>query len=150
LAISTGTLTGSMASCFVFFKVALPTAVPPVELATLLLPHFHLGLCRSWAAEPVPADSKPQEKLTKRQVQILNWVQQGKTNFEIAVILGVSPLTVKNHLQKLFKRLDVHNRTQAVAKRLADTGTSGLTGLRQDPSGALEKQRKVVQTDYFN
>jgi hypothetical protein len=144
LAVSTGALPGSRSSCFVFFKVALPTAVPAMELATLLLPHFHLGLCRSWAAEAESVGPKPQERLTKRQVQILNWVQQGKTNFEIAVILGVSPLTVKNHLQKLFKRLDVHNRTQAVAKRMADTGTLDLTGLRQDPWGALEKQRKVV------
>jgi DNA-binding CsgD family transcriptional regulator len=63
----------------------------------------------------------------------MNWVQQGKTNFEIALILEVSPLTVKNHLQKLFKRLDVHNRTHAVAKRMASSGTLGLTGPQQDP-----------------
>ena len=92
-----------------------------MELATLLLPHFHLGLCRSWAAEAESVGPKPQESLTKRQAQIMNWVQQGKTNFEIVVILEVSPLTVKNHLQKLFKRLDVHNRAQAVAKRMAGT-----------------------------
>jgi transcriptional regulator EpsA len=121
LVVSTGALPGSRSSCFVFFKVALPTAVPPAELATLLLPHFHLGLCRSWAAEAESVGPKPQERLTKRQAQIMNWVQQGKTNFEIAVILEVSPLTVKNHLQKLFKRLDVHNRAQAVAKRMAGT-----------------------------
>ena len=133
LVISTGTLPGSMSSCFVFFKVGLPTAVPPMELATLLLPHFHLGLCRSWAAEAVPAAPEPRERLTKRQAQIMNWVQQGKTNFEIALILEVSPLTVKNHLQKLFKRLDVHNRTHAVAKRMASSGTLGLTGPQQDP-----------------
>jgi len=121
LVVSTGALPGSRSSCFVFFKVALPTAVPPAELATLFLPQFHLGLCRSWVTEAETVGPKPQERLTKRQVEIMNWVQQGKTNFEIAVILEVSPLTVKNHLQKLFKRLDVHNRAQAVAKRMAGT-----------------------------
>jgi len=119
LVVSTGVLPGSRSSCFVFFNVAQPTAVPAMELATLLLPHFHLGLCRSWAAQAESVGPKPPERLTKRQTQIMNWVQQGKTNFEIAVILEVSPLTVKNHLQKLFKRLDVHNRAQAVAKRMA-------------------------------
>jgi DNA-binding CsgD family transcriptional regulator len=46
------------------------------------------------------------------------------------VILELSPLTVKNHLQKLFKRLNVHNRTQAVAKRMAESGASGFAALR--------------------
>ena len=36
------------------------------------------------------------------------------TNFEISMILDISELTVKNHLQKIFKKLDVHNRTQSV------------------------------------
>lgn len=134
LVVSTGSLAGSMSSYFVFFKLALPTAVPPMELANLFLPHFHLALCRSWTAEAQYAARQPQETpaLTKRQLQILNWVQQGKTNFEIAVILELSPLTVKNHLQKLFKRLNVHNRTQAVAKRMADSGQLGLAALRHD------------------
>lgn len=132
LVVSTGTLHGSMSSYFVFFKLSLPTVVPPLELATLFLPHFHLALCRSWAAQAQYAERQPPETLdlTKRQLQILNWVQQGKTNFEIAVILELSPLTVKNHLQKLFKRLNVHNRTQAVAKRMAESGASGFAALR--------------------
>ena len=134
LVVSTGDLPGSMSSYFVFFKLALPTTVPPMELATLFLPHFHLALCRSWTAEAPYAGRQPLETLalTKRQLQILNWVQQGKTNFEIAVILELSPLTVKNHLQKLFKRLNVHNRTQAVAKRMAESGASGFAALRHD------------------
>ena len=134
LVVSTGSLPGNMSSYFVFFKLALPTAVPPMELATLFLPHFHLALCRSWTDEVQYPGRQPQETpaLTKRQSQILNWVQQGKTNFEIAVILELSPLTVKNHLQKLFKRLNVHNRTQAVAKRMADSGTLGFAGRRDD------------------
>jgi len=125
LVVSTGKLPGSMSSCFVFFNVALPTVVPPLDVARLFLPHFHLALCRSWADQAQSAAPNAQQALalTKRQLQVLNWVQQGKTNFEIAVILDLSPLTVKNHLQKLFKRMNVHNRTQAVAKRMADPGS---------------------------
>ncbi|MEP6607010.1 MAG: LuxR C-terminal-related transcriptional regulator, partial [Nitrosospira sp.] len=54
--------------------------------------------------------------LTAREVGILNWVRVGKTNSEIASILGISPYTVKNHLQSIFKKLDVYNRMQAIFK----------------------------------
>lgn len=118
LVVSTGAIPGSLSSCFVFFKLATPTQALHHDFAALLLPHLHLALCRSWAAKEEAERRLADDAwaLTTRQLEILNWVQQGKTNFEIAAILEVSPLTVKNHLQKLFKRLDVHNRTQAVAK----------------------------------
>lgn len=53
--------------------------------------------------------------LTARQQEIMKWVRQGKTNAEIGAIMGISAYTVKNHLQKIFKRLQVNNRAQAVS-----------------------------------
>ena len=47
---------------------------------------------------------------------ILHWVKTGKTNFEIGIILTISPNTVKNHLKRIFQKLDVSCRAQAVAK----------------------------------
>jgi len=55
-------------------------------------------------------------KLSEREVQIMGWVCSGKTNVEIGLILDISSFTVKNHLQRIFKKLDVVNRSQAVAK----------------------------------
>lgn len=52
--------------------------------------------------------------ITQRQVQILQWVQEGKSNREIAEVLKLSPLTVKNHVQNILKKLKVRNRAQAV------------------------------------
>lgn len=52
--------------------------------------------------------------LTPRQQEIMNWVRQGKTNEEVGLIMGISPFTVKNHLQKIYARLKVSNRLQAV------------------------------------
>ena len=40
----------------------------------------------------------------------------GKTNSEIGQILDISFFTVKNHAQRIFRKLDVLNRTQAVAQ----------------------------------
>jgi len=43
----------------------------------------------------------------------------GKSNIEIGTILTISPLTVKNHVQKILRKLNVQNRTQAVGRALA-------------------------------
>lgn len=54
--------------------------------------------------------------LSAREMEIIEWVRRGKTNQEIGMILDISSFTVKNHLQRIFKKLDVLNRAQAVAK----------------------------------
>lgn len=55
-------------------------------------------------------------ELTPRQIEILEWLRQGKTNWEIAVILGMSVDNVKYHVKQITRKLQVANRTQAVAK----------------------------------
>jgi len=54
--------------------------------------------------------------LTDRELDILNWVTMGKTNPEIGSILDISAFTVKNHLKRVFKKLNVSNRAQAVGR----------------------------------
>lgn len=54
--------------------------------------------------------------LSQREAEIMDWVRLGKTNAEIGMILNISSFTVKNHLQRIFKKLDVFNRIQAVAR----------------------------------
>jgi transcriptional regulator EpsA len=54
--------------------------------------------------------------LSEREVEILDWIAMGKTNPEIGLILDISAFTVKNHVQRVFKKLDVSNRAQAVSK----------------------------------
>jgi DNA-binding CsgD family transcriptional regulator len=56
--------------------------------------------------------------LTPRENEVLSWLVEGKSNQEIAVILGLSPLTVKTHLQSILKKMHVENRTTAVARAL--------------------------------
>ena len=64
---------------------------------------------------------KKRSHLTPREVEILQWIATGKTNFEIGGILELSLFTVKNHVQRIFKKLNVSNRAQAVA--VLQTGT---------------------------
>jgi DNA-binding NarL/FixJ family response regulator len=51
--------------------------------------------------------------LTPRQAEVLFWVTQGKTNQDIAVILQARPGTIKKHLEQIYTRLGVENRTAA-------------------------------------
>ena len=61
--------------------------------------------------------------LSARELEVMKWVRYGKTNQEIGMILSISIFTVKNHLQRVFGKLNVVNRTQAVAKLIAPQGT---------------------------
>jgi transcriptional regulator EpsA len=54
--------------------------------------------------------------LSAREQEILDWICRGKTNVDIAAALDISPFTVKNHLQRIFKKIGVSNRTQAATK----------------------------------
>ena len=58
--------------------------------------------------------------LTVREKEVLTWVGRGKTSSEIATILALSERTVNFHCDQAMRRLDVVNRTQAVATALAE------------------------------
>ena len=53
------------------------------------------------------------EELTKRELEVLIEVANGKLNKEIANELKISERTVKNHISNIFKKIDVNDRTQA-------------------------------------
>jgi len=56
--------------------------------------------------------------LSPREMEILRYVTQGKSNKEIAQLLGISHQTVKNHMTSILKKLDVRDRTQAAVYAL--------------------------------
>lgn len=54
------------------------------------------------------------QNLTPREAEVLGWVAQGKTNWEVAKIVKASPRTVQKHLEHIFRKLGVGTRTGAV------------------------------------
>lgn len=66
-----------------------------------------------------PADDtqafKKQFRVTGREAEVLLWIANGKTNREIGQILDMSPRTVNKHLEQVFRKLGVENRTSAAA-----------------------------------
>lgn len=53
--------------------------------------------------------------ITKRESEVLYWVSYGKTSWETSQILEISPRTANKHLEQIFKKLGVDNRTSAAA-----------------------------------
>jgi transcriptional regulator EpsA len=68
----------------------------------------------SSSVNPECAPAKP--TLSPREEEVLMAVSEGKTNSEISYNLAISAFTVKNHLQRIMKKLHAANRTEAVAK----------------------------------
>lgn len=58
-------------------------------------------------------DKDKVEQLTKRELEVLEQLANGKFNKEIATDLNISERTVKNHVSNIFKKIDVLDRTQA-------------------------------------
>lgn len=67
------------------------------------------------AAPAAPAATPAASRLTARETEVLLWVARGKTNRDIAEILGMSPRTVNKHLEHVFEKLGVETRTAAAA-----------------------------------
>ncbi|MDP6666859.1 MAG: response regulator transcription factor [Dehalococcoidia bacterium] len=65
---------------------------------------------------PAAAITGLAEPLSEREVEVLRLITAGMTNQEIAEHLVVSVSTIKTHINRTYRKLDVHNRTQAVAR----------------------------------
>lgn len=66
--------------------------------------------------------------LTPRAAEALLWVAQGKTNSDIATILGITESTVKKHVQEIFEKLAVETRGAATVRAL-EVLSSGAFGI---------------------
>jgi len=121
LAHGTYDVSGRLGSFFIF--ACRPGAAGPrqVYLADLVVPFLHSAWVRSqlsWTSDEVTMKPQVAGLLTARELEIMKWLYYGKSNMEIGMILSISPLTVKNHVQKILRKLNVVNRTQAIGKAL--------------------------------
>ena len=79
-------------------------------------------LSRSVAAKVMHLQRRPRSdaedidvhRLSRREVEVLRCVAQGRTNQDIAALLFISENTVRNHLANIYDKLAVHNRAEAV------------------------------------
>ncbi len=77
---------------------------------------IHPTLTRAFIEEVQLAEKQPETAaLSKREKEILQKVAYGATTKEVAKDLGISPHTVKTHLERIFEKLGANDRAQAVA-----------------------------------
>ena len=86
-------------------------------VVTLLHPEADRAFCLLLETRPLGAREVRLRTLglTSRQTEVSRWIAQGKSNSEIALILGVSTHTVNNHVSQILEKLSVDNRTAAAA-----------------------------------
>jgi len=91
-------------------------AVEAVRMIARGMTWFHQSMVSSLTRRPASDDRcAGVDSVTERELDVLRLVAQGQTSARIGTELGISERTVRFHLENLFDRLGVHNRTGAVA-----------------------------------
>jgi DNA-binding CsgD family transcriptional regulator len=96
---------------FVFNRGGSGFGARELELAEAVRPHL-ANLYRLSGGIPGAAGAP----LTAREREVLEWVAAGKTNRDIAAILGAKPRTIEKHLERIYEKLGVETRTAAAAR----------------------------------
>ncbi len=82
------------------------------KILDVVTPHLHQALLRVCAAgEPKGKETS----LSAREVEVLRWMKEGKTNWEISMILNISERTVKFHVHNIASKLNAVSKSHAVA-----------------------------------
>lgn len=130
-------------SFFLFAQPGQPYGDDSIQSLGMLLSCLHLTYQRVCVTErqmssprlastpQVTSIYQRQAAITLREREILVWVRDGLSNQQISEKLGISALTVKNHVQKILRKLGAANRAQAVAKAM----TMNALGATQVGSG---------------
>ena len=79
---------------------------------------------------PIAATPSPRATLSQREIEVMEWVEKGKSNEQISEILGLSQNTVKTFLKRAFIKLGVENRTAAVSAMRPAGGVGGSSIIR--------------------
>ena len=82
------------------------------HLLELVVPHLHFALCRLFDGRRRAAGGIV---LSAREKEILQLMTQGKSSWDMSVIIGISESTVNYHLYNVMQKLEAINRPQAVA-----------------------------------
>jgi DNA-binding CsgD family transcriptional regulator len=106
---------------FVLNRGAAPFSDRERDLLEIVRPHlanlYRLGVAIDRAGAPADGTAEhAADTLTPREREVLDWVAAGKTNRDIATILGASPRTVEKHLERIYEKLGVETRTAAAMR----------------------------------
>jgi DNA-binding CsgD family transcriptional regulator len=105
--------------CIAFHRGGSDFGEREATLLELLAPHLRAARARAVTASPSadraldPIELATRLGVTSREAEVLALLAAGRANKQIASDLGISPHTVVRHLEHIYSKLDVHNRTEA-------------------------------------
>lgn len=103
--------TGTKGSLFSFAGSSIERHVRNETILKHIIPHLHQSLMRILKL----MDKKRPLSLSIREKEVLIWLKEGKSSWDISRILHVSERTVNFHIENIMRKLDAVNRTHAVA-----------------------------------
>ncbi|ESQ77942.1 LuxR family transcriptional regulator [Asticcacaulis sp. YBE204] len=87
-----------------------------IDLINAVCNQFYAAYKRLYAIKAPETDAAP--LLSPKETEVLTWVAAGKTDEDVATILGISRNTVDAHMRHVFQKLGVNNRVAAVVKAI--------------------------------
>jgi DNA-binding NarL/FixJ family response regulator len=105
----------------------------------LLAPVVLRRLLDEYVSRPEPGHLSPPPELTEREVEVLRLIGRGRSNAEIAADLYLSEATVKTHVTRIFTKLRLRDRAQAVVLAYE----TGLVTPHQQPGGHQSRQLRL-------
>jgi DNA-binding CsgD family transcriptional regulator len=103
------------ASLITFAARSMPKDKRTEAIIDLVVPHLHIAL--SHIQNKISSTNQGSD-LSRREIEVLNWLKLGKSSWDISIILGISERTVNFHIYNMMQKLGVVNRPQAVATAL--------------------------------
>lgn len=104
----------SNAAYFTFAGIRVENTTRTKKIIEFIVPHLSVTMKR--ISEPEIAKKK--YSLTPSEFNVLEWLKEGKSTWDIATILSISERTANFHVNNIIKKLEAMNRTHAVAKAL--------------------------------
>lgn len=109
-----------VAGYFSFSRTSMQPDMRSIRLMEVLIPVIYVTFLRVLSGDLKAGSEglRVNNLVTRREVEILCWIKEGKTTSDIAGILSLSPFTVKNHVQNILKKLGARSRSHAVAQAI--------------------------------
>lgn len=104
--------TSESATLLLLLQPAEDSVAKYVAVMNAVMRPLHASLQKS---DDFPADGPIFGALTAQEAKVMRWVVEGKTSWEVGMILSISERTVKFHLANIYAKLKVVNRVQAVS-----------------------------------
>ncbi len=105
-------VTGKNGSMFCYTGMDIEMNKRTEAILEFVTPHLHLALSHLYSNKQLEWN---RGAVSQREKEVLDWLKQGKSSWDISVILGISERTVNYHVYNIMQKLGATNRPQAVA-----------------------------------